>query len=236
MSGTQVTGLCPWCGVHVSAQVAILPALVPPLRSASSAPPRLPRRSMEVHPLCQPPFRSTICACCLQRLTGLCPWCGVHVGAHRWQSCQPWSPPYQVRSASSAPPRLPRRSMEVHPLCQPLSRSTICTCCLQRDHQLSRLPALLLTWNPPLRCRCAQGRPSQAEEHSRPCLRFVRVHLPGHRIVSLVRRARERADGVLLPTLVPPLRSSASPPLGLPQQSSNARPLCYSLTCKLICM
>ena len=58
------------------------------------------------------------------------------------------SPVPPLRSSASAPPRLPGRSMEGHPLCQAPSRSTIYTCCLRRDQQLSQLPALLLTWNP----------------------------------------------------------------------------------------
>ena len=51
MSGTncQVTGCCPWCGVHVRARMASLQAPAPPLRSSASAPPRLPRRCMEGH-------------------------------------------------------------------------------------------------------------------------------------------------------------------------------------------
>ena len=93
-----------------------------------------------------------------------------------------------LRSSAAALPQLPRRSTEGHPLCQSLHCSTMYACCLQRDQQLSQLLALLLPWNPALRCRCAQRRPSQAEEHSRLCLRPVMDNIPGHRVLVSVQR------------------------------------------------
>ena len=108
---------------------------------------------------------------------------------------------------------------EGRPLCQSPSHSTIYTCCLRRDQQLSQLPALLLLWNPPLRWWCAQQRPAQAGEHSRLCLRHVMDTLLGHRALCLMRRVCQCTGGVPA-NPGPPLRSSASAPPRLPRRST----------------
>ena len=82
----------------------------------------------------------------IHKVIGFCPWCGLHVSAQVASLPTPGTP---LRSSVSAPPRLPRRSMQGHPLCQAPSRSTVYTCSLQRDQQLSQLLAVLLTWAPP---------------------------------------------------------------------------------------
>ena len=80
-----------------------------------------------------------------------------------------------------------------------------------RDEQSSQLPALLLPWKPPLRCRCAQQRPSQAGSAAASACAVSGAinYITGF---NLWRGVHLRAQLALLPTLVPPLRPSASTP------------------------